>query len=145
MLAYPQAHGHLYSQPPFTLRCYMSLVQTIISRKSGTFGRCRCVLRSNVRFFVELRSLIPQANSLLLATVLLLLQPIQIEEVNLVFQIGGLIIIVWQGRFTPTGPFFYIAIYSRKPHCSLDWCFGWQITSIIWFMTLSIFPETWCY
>ena len=32
----------------------------------------------------------PQANSLLFAAVLLLLQPIQIEEVDLVFQIGGL-------------------------------------------------------
>ena len=32
----------------------------------------------------------PQAESLLFAAVLLLLQPIQIEEVNLVFQIGGL-------------------------------------------------------
>ena len=32
----------------------------------------------------------PQADSLLFAAVLLLLQPIQIEEVDPVFQIGGL-------------------------------------------------------
>ena len=32
----------------------------------------------------------PHSNSLLFAAVLLLLQPIQIEEVNPVFQIGGL-------------------------------------------------------
>ena len=37
----------------------------------------------------DFRNLKPQAESLLFAAVLLLLQPLQIEEVDLVFQIGG--------------------------------------------------------
>ena len=37
----------------------------------------------------SLSSLNPQADSLLFAAMLLLLQPIQIEEVDPIFQIGG--------------------------------------------------------
>ena len=40
--------------------------------------------------FCLLQTLNPEADSLLFADVLLLLQPIQIEEVDQIFQIGGL-------------------------------------------------------
>ena len=44
--------------------------------------------RNNLR--INIFVLKPQADSLLFAAGLLLVQPIQIEEVDLVFQIGGL-------------------------------------------------------
>ena len=44
----------------------------------------------SLKLSTALFNLNPQAGSLLFAAVLLLLQPIQIEEVDPVFQIGGL-------------------------------------------------------
>ena len=55
-----------------------------ISQKAG-IKPAHCMWHLDINFILN-----PQADSLLFAAMLLLLQPIQIEEVNPVFQIGGL-------------------------------------------------------
>ena len=53
-------------------------------------------------------SLKPQAGSLLFAAVLLLLQPLQIEEVDPVFQIGGLMLL-------------QLSHIKKNKECEINW------------------------